>query len=52
MRKRVQCYYLTFPTKMDADTAEKAKARRAQALLYLMMAAFTLSPLVIYFIAR
>jgi hypothetical protein len=56
MQKRVRCYEFssrTFPfIEMDPDTPEKAKARKVQTLLYILMAAFVLSPLVIYCFIR
>jgi hypothetical protein len=37
---------------MDPESPEKAKARKVQTLLYILMAAFVLSPLVVYCFIR
>ena len=45
----VRCYRLTLRTEMDADSSEKAKTQMAQRLLYVLMAAFILLPLILFF---
>jgi hypothetical protein len=59
MRKGAECYSpFTNIWKMEIDTidagnaAEKAKARRVQALLCWLMAGFIASPLVVYWLVR
>jgi|GEM_PF-6049490 len=37
---------------MDADSAEKAKARQVQKLLIMVMAVFIVAPPLVYFLTR
>ena len=46
MRKGVWCAR----SEMDVDLAEKAKARRAQRLLYALMIVMIVSPLAVYWL--